>query len=442
MTEELRSRQSAPIRFLRELARDAEARRENGLYLCDGEKLLQEALHVVHVVGDELHLGLGVGRIVRIVPVSEFGILELDLLLEGFRPEVPIVVALVVDFQEIAAVGLAGLHHGDGDLVLPVHLLGFHQQVAATVLAVEIDLRGAVLGRPGHRHHPGDAQGDRVPQERRVLDVGQQHPVLVALHPEHLPVVGELDLVGVLDASLGVVGRVATAADAHLEHLGVGFIVLFLGGLVHPLGVAETDGAVHPRVLAFRQLLGFLFPGNVDPREVGEGTDGVVGGVVRQIGARVVPRAIGGGIRAGVRTRIGAGIRPGIGPRIRARIFRALHRDAAAGGMPAVPGLDGDARGAGSQRRDEALRIHDGGLVVVRAPLHALLRGVRRRNHHFELQSLAFLQGGGSRLDGNTLHRDRCDLYLVRFTGHARKSERVKCQLADIPDFHCLTGFV
>ena len=44
MTEELRSRQSAPIRFLRELARDAEARRENGLYLCDGEKLLQEAL--------------------------------------------------------------------------------------------------------------------------------------------------------------------------------------------------------------------------------------------------------------------------------------------------------------------------------------------------------------------------------------------------------------
>lgn len=44
MTEELRSRQSAPVRFLRELARDADARRENGLYLCDGEKLLQEAL--------------------------------------------------------------------------------------------------------------------------------------------------------------------------------------------------------------------------------------------------------------------------------------------------------------------------------------------------------------------------------------------------------------
>ena len=44
MTEELRSRQSAPVRFFRELARNAEFRRENGLYLCDGEKLLQEAL--------------------------------------------------------------------------------------------------------------------------------------------------------------------------------------------------------------------------------------------------------------------------------------------------------------------------------------------------------------------------------------------------------------
>ena len=43
MTEELRSRQSAQVRFFRELAREAEARRENGLYLCDGEKLLQEA---------------------------------------------------------------------------------------------------------------------------------------------------------------------------------------------------------------------------------------------------------------------------------------------------------------------------------------------------------------------------------------------------------------
>ena len=342
--------------------------------------LLQETLHVVHVVGDELHLGLGVGRVVRIVPVPEFGILELDLLLEGFRPEVPVVVALVVDFQEIAAVGLAGLHHGDGNLVLPVHLLGFHQQVTAAVLAVEIDLRGAVLGRPGHRHHPGDAQGDRIPQERRVLDVGQQHPVLVALHPEHLPVVGELDLVGVLDTSLGVVGRVAAATDAHLEHLGVGFVVLLVSGLVHPLGVAEADGAVHPCVFALGQALGFLLPGDVDPREVGEGTDGVVGGVVRQAGARVVPRAVGGGIRAGVSTRIGTGVSTRVSARIGAgigpRIVRALHRDAAAGGMPAVPGLDGDARGAGSQRRDEALRIHDGGLVIVRAPLHTLLRGV------------------------------------------------------------------
>ena len=54
MTEELRSRQSAPVRFFRELARDADFRRENGQYLCDGEKLLQEALRsdaeVCHVV--------------------------------------------------------------------------------------------------------------------------------------------------------------------------------------------------------------------------------------------------------------------------------------------------------------------------------------------------------------------------------------------------------
>ena len=61
MTEELRSRQSAPIRFLRELARDAEARRENGLYLCDGEKLLQEALRsnaeICHVAWREKRAG-------------------------------------------------------------------------------------------------------------------------------------------------------------------------------------------------------------------------------------------------------------------------------------------------------------------------------------------------------------------------------------------------
>ena len=61
MTEELRSRQSAPIRFLRELARDAEARRENGVYLCDGEKLLQEALRsnaeICHVAWREKRAG-------------------------------------------------------------------------------------------------------------------------------------------------------------------------------------------------------------------------------------------------------------------------------------------------------------------------------------------------------------------------------------------------
>jgi len=44
MTETLRSRQGAQIRQLRELERDADARRERGLYLCDGEKLLTEAL--------------------------------------------------------------------------------------------------------------------------------------------------------------------------------------------------------------------------------------------------------------------------------------------------------------------------------------------------------------------------------------------------------------
>ena len=57
MTEELRSRQSAQVRFFRELAREADARRENGLYLCDGEKLLQEALRsnaaVCHVLWRE-----------------------------------------------------------------------------------------------------------------------------------------------------------------------------------------------------------------------------------------------------------------------------------------------------------------------------------------------------------------------------------------------------
>ena len=44
MIEELHSRQSVVIRFVRELAKDADVRRENGLFLCDGEKLLEEAL--------------------------------------------------------------------------------------------------------------------------------------------------------------------------------------------------------------------------------------------------------------------------------------------------------------------------------------------------------------------------------------------------------------
>ena len=42
MMEQLTSRQSAMIRFVRELARDA--RETQGLFLCDGDKLLEEAL--------------------------------------------------------------------------------------------------------------------------------------------------------------------------------------------------------------------------------------------------------------------------------------------------------------------------------------------------------------------------------------------------------------
>ncbi|MBQ9662482.1 MAG: RNA methyltransferase [Oscillospiraceae bacterium] len=42
--EELKSRQSAVIRQIRSLSREAEARRAGGLFLCDGEKLLKEAL--------------------------------------------------------------------------------------------------------------------------------------------------------------------------------------------------------------------------------------------------------------------------------------------------------------------------------------------------------------------------------------------------------------
>ncbi len=44
MIETLQSRQSAPVRLLRELGRNAEARRDSGLFLCDGVKLLDEAL--------------------------------------------------------------------------------------------------------------------------------------------------------------------------------------------------------------------------------------------------------------------------------------------------------------------------------------------------------------------------------------------------------------
>ena len=52
--EELKSRQSAVIRRIRSISRDAEARKECGLFLCDGEKLLKEAIRsratVCHVL--------------------------------------------------------------------------------------------------------------------------------------------------------------------------------------------------------------------------------------------------------------------------------------------------------------------------------------------------------------------------------------------------------
>ncbi len=44
MTEKLSSRQSGVIRRIRELARNGAVRREEGIFLCDGEKLLREAM--------------------------------------------------------------------------------------------------------------------------------------------------------------------------------------------------------------------------------------------------------------------------------------------------------------------------------------------------------------------------------------------------------------
>ena len=44
MTETITSRQNRRIRAIRELSRDAELRRKAGLFVCDGEKLLSEAL--------------------------------------------------------------------------------------------------------------------------------------------------------------------------------------------------------------------------------------------------------------------------------------------------------------------------------------------------------------------------------------------------------------
>ena len=44
MTETITSRQNRRIQTIRELSRDAELRRKAGLFVCDGEKLLSEAL--------------------------------------------------------------------------------------------------------------------------------------------------------------------------------------------------------------------------------------------------------------------------------------------------------------------------------------------------------------------------------------------------------------
>ena len=44
MTETITSRQNRRIQAIRELSRDAELRRKAGLFVCDGEKLLSEAL--------------------------------------------------------------------------------------------------------------------------------------------------------------------------------------------------------------------------------------------------------------------------------------------------------------------------------------------------------------------------------------------------------------
>ena len=44
MTETITSRQNRRIQAIRELSRDAELRRKAGLFICDGEKLLSEAL--------------------------------------------------------------------------------------------------------------------------------------------------------------------------------------------------------------------------------------------------------------------------------------------------------------------------------------------------------------------------------------------------------------
>ena len=244
---------------------------------------------------------------------------------------------------------------------------------------------------------------------------------------------GEFDLVGVLDAALGVVGGVPAAADPHLEYLGVGFVGRVIVILVHALGVPEADGSVHPGVFAFRQALGLLFPGDVDAGEILHVRNGVVRGVAGDIGTGILPSPEGSRLRLGLRLRVR--VRLGLG------IVLGLHGNPAAGGVSAVPGGDGDARVARGDGRDEAFRIHGGGRFVVGRPFHLPDSSISRGDGRFQLQGFADLQGGRDRRDGHARHGDGFLHDPVRFTGHARKSERDNRQKADISDIHNLTGF-
>ena len=325
---------------------------------------IEQALHLVHIGGDVLFLGL----------VGGFRILEFDFLVEYGRAEVLVKVLLVVNLEEIAAVRLAGRHHGDGDLAVAVHFLGFHQQVAAAVLPVEIHLRAAVFGRPGHGDHPAHPERQGVTQERGILHIGQQIPVAVLFHAEHLaglfgaPVgIGELEAVGVLDAALGIVGGITASADAHGKHLGIRLVLLGVLRLVHALGVPEAHRAVHVGIFAFGQPLGLLGPGDVDAGEIGQRRDFVVAGVVGEVGPAVQPARLG---------------------LVRIRLCGLGHGDGAAGLEAAVQCCHGD---GGAARPDGFHHpARDGGHGRGgSAPVHLFLVGILRGNRGGEHEALS-----------------------------------------------------